>query len=757
MMNAIRSSAGRSTRCRWFELWAVFLCINAGLPAFGANLVTSTVNSGGGYSHSAAYALNSSVGEVTGAASAPAPAVTLWSGFIAQASGAPGVTMPTAAFILTPSIITLGGSVAFTDLSTGTITNWFWNFGDGITTNLTVTSVSHIYAGTGTDTVTLIVSGPAGSSTNTQARAVIVNDLPTVATPTITPASGTYTNSVQVTLNCSTVGATIRYTTDSSTPNSNSSIYDSAFTLSDSATVQAIGFATGDNASPIAIANYTIVRTQPTVATPTITPNGGTFTNSVAVTLACATSGATIRYTTDGSAPSSNSTAYASALTLNNSTTIRVAGFAAGMNPSSEAAASFTIIIPVPVLTIATGNILPPAMKGVAYSLTFQAINGVLPYTWSVPSTTKLPAGLKLTTTGLLSGTSIKTGTFSLPVTVKDAAAHTAQQTFSLTVVDPVPTFRPVAGMYTGLFLQSDTPTYASSGFIQIVVTRTGAFAGNLTLAGKKTAFKGQFDLTGNATNAVADVSMALHLDMGSVFIAGTVSGTGFASELLAELPGPSRARQGMYTLVLIPADATATNVPQGYGYATLTVSRTGSGSLSGTLNDGTKLTAKAPVSPSGLWPFYVSLYKNTGACIGWVSFETDTALDAVAVDWFAPASPSYVAFTTTLRLVGSQYTTGPQPVSGGWELTFTGGGLSNFVNTVTLNAAGKVIGTQPSPDALTLKVTLKTGQFTGSFKPTGGKAIPFNGLLLQLQGGGAGLFQATTGQTGNIIFGPIP
>jgi subtilase family serine protease len=59
--------------------------------------------------------------------------------------------------------------VTFTDTSSGTITNRFWDFGDSGTTNITTNSVVHTYAA-GTYPVTLIVSGPGGSSTNTQAN-----------------------------------------------------------------------------------------------------------------------------------------------------------------------------------------------------------------------------------------------------------------------------------------------------------------------------------------------------------------------------------------------------------------------------------------------------------------------------------------------------------------------------------------------------------------------------------------------------------
>jgi PKD repeat protein len=69
----------------------------------------------------------------------------------------------------------------FADTSTGTITNRFWNFGDGGTTNTASTNVVYQFAAAGTNTVTLIVSGPYGASTNTQSSLVLVVNAPSVA------------------------------------------------------------------------------------------------------------------------------------------------------------------------------------------------------------------------------------------------------------------------------------------------------------------------------------------------------------------------------------------------------------------------------------------------------------------------------------------------------------------------------------------------------------------------------------------------
>jgi PKD repeat protein len=83
-------------------------------------------------------------------------------------------TAPVAGFSASPTSGVSPLAVTFTDTSTGSITNRFWNFGDGATTNTTATSLNHTYASTGTYSVALIVSGALGSSTNTQNNVITV-------------------------------------------------------------------------------------------------------------------------------------------------------------------------------------------------------------------------------------------------------------------------------------------------------------------------------------------------------------------------------------------------------------------------------------------------------------------------------------------------------------------------------------------------------------------------------------------------------
>ena len=110
-----------------------------------------------------------------------------------QLSG-PGATVlaPVASFTATPTNVFATQSVAFTDTSSGNITNWVWSFGDGNSVTNTSGSASHAYAAAGTYTVSLTANGPGGSSTTNQVGAVTMYAQPTLGSPVLSAGSLTF-------------------------------------------------------------------------------------------------------------------------------------------------------------------------------------------------------------------------------------------------------------------------------------------------------------------------------------------------------------------------------------------------------------------------------------------------------------------------------------------------------------------------------------------------------------------------------------
>ncbi|HVM61714.1 MAG TPA: choice-of-anchor tandem repeat GloVer-containing protein [Verrucomicrobiae bacterium] len=112
---------------------------------------------------------------------------------------------PIASFSGSPAHGPVPLAVTFLDTSIGIISNRFWDFGDGNTTNIAATSVAHTY-GAGAHTVTLIESGPYGISTNIQPNfivAVITNTISTASSPPVggtASGSGTYSNGATATV-----------------------------------------------------------------------------------------------------------------------------------------------------------------------------------------------------------------------------------------------------------------------------------------------------------------------------------------------------------------------------------------------------------------------------------------------------------------------------------------------------------------------------------------------------------------------------
>jgi beta-glucanase (GH16 family) len=100
-----------------------------------------------------------------------------------------------------------------------------------------------------------------------------------VATPVFSPGGGSYTSAQSVTISDSTNGASIRYTTDGSTPTpTTGTLYSGAVNISSTATLKAIAYASGMSNSAVASTTYTIGSGGGTCVTATV---GGGWQNSV--------------------------------------------------------------------------------------------------------------------------------------------------------------------------------------------------------------------------------------------------------------------------------------------------------------------------------------------------------------------------------------------------------------------------------------------------------------------------------------------
>jgi PKD repeat protein len=99
-----------------------------------------------------------------------------------------GLTQPVAAFRASYQIGQAPFSVLFTDYSTGDISSFAWDFGDGATS--TEQNPDHTYFNPGVYSVKLTVTGSSGRNTVTKAQYIKVTDLQPIISFTGTPTTG---------------------------------------------------------------------------------------------------------------------------------------------------------------------------------------------------------------------------------------------------------------------------------------------------------------------------------------------------------------------------------------------------------------------------------------------------------------------------------------------------------------------------------------------------------------------------------------
>ena len=197
---------------------------------------------------------------------------------------------------------------------------------NGTTSSFTIASG---YESAGTQYILKVTSSHNAQITYVKYYKKTGGSTPTVATPLFSPAGGTYTSARSVTISCVTEGAAIYYTEDGSDPDSKSTPFTSAISVTTGKTLKAIAYKADMAASSVASATYTIKPNQPTIsaagATVTITGDEG----------------CTFYYTIDGTDPDNTKTEYTAPFDLDADCTIKAKAYDTNGNASDMKSLTF--------------------------------------------------------------------------------------------------------------------------------------------------------------------------------------------------------------------------------------------------------------------------------------------------------------------------------------------------------------------------------------------------------------------------------
>jgi len=360
---------------------------------------------------------------------------------------------------------------------------------------------------------------------------------PTVATPTFSPAGGTYSSTQSVTLSSSTSGASIRYTTDGSTPSDTvGTVYSGPLAVSGNATIKGIAYKTGLTSSAVTSATYTFVAPGTVVVSA-----GGVFTNT-AMTSQTGTFTATFNAT-----PSADPTN--AVVALSNGSQTAFSGFACAVRFNTS------------------GNI--DARNGGAYAAastipyapnttyTFRVVANIPAHTYSIYVT---PAGGSEVTVGINYAFRTEQATVAslnnwgavVDVSANGGAGTLTVASFAIGGVAPsAPVFTPAGGTYTS----AQSVTITSSGSTSIRYTSDGSTPS----ATVGTVYSGPV----------------------SIGASGTLKAVGINTT------GVSPVTTGAYT-INIPSTTTLTATADTYAFGGSTATNYGTATVLGAKDDGT-------------------------------------------------------------------------------------------------------------------------------------------------------------------------
>jgi uncharacterized delta-60 repeat protein len=296
------------------------------------------------------------------------------------------------------------------------------------------------------------------------------------------------------------------------------------------------------------------------------------------------------------------------------------------------------IVSSAPVVSAFT---MPDAVVGQDYEF-FIPVDAARTRTSTSFTAIGLPGGLKLEAAkGRIYGRPVVAGTFTVKVRASNPAGTSAQVASSLRVT-PLPSN--ATGAFVGLLARQSNVNEDCGGRVDLAVTDNAAFSGKIALP------TGTYNIRGPVTRAIQTIGNApttvitgattitrkgkptLTFNFSVNAATGDLSGDlrtdasnkaglfGWKNFWHATyLPPAEFGYVGTYHIgMTIPAgDAGSPTVPQGAGYAAVTVSTSGLTTVKGKTIDGKTLLCSAPLGPAGSLMVFQQLYKKTGSLLG--------------------------------------------------------------------------------------------------------------------------------------------
>jgi hypothetical protein len=204
--------------------------------------------------------------------------------------------------------------------------------------------------------------------------------------PTISPGTASYSTAQTVTLSVTGPPASIRFTLDGTDPTVSSTLYSSPLSINTGLTLKARAFpSNGWASSPASSATFTF--NYGDLPAPTASPSTGTFADPQSITLSVA-AGATIRYTIDGTEPTSVSNLYVAPVQVSSGTvTLKARAFHADWTPSTIVSESYIIDSVGPTITASRFPGSITSWHNIPTTISFSCADNIGIATCSPPST----------------------------------------------------------------------------------------------------------------------------------------------------------------------------------------------------------------------------------------------------------------------------------------------------------------------------------------------------------------------------------